>query len=94
MMQSERNRNPEMALLVGSIAKEALKLMTRYFAQRAEAGEVRKEADFEVTTRVFFSALIEFFFAQHRLSPPLKRLPPKRFIKELVRLLVDGLKAR
>lgn len=94
MMLSERHRNPEVMRLVGSIAKEGLKLMTRYFAQRAEAGEVRKDADFEVAMRVFFSALIEFFFAQHRLSLSLKKLTPERFINELVRLLVDGLKAR
>lgn len=94
MVKGEMQHNPEVAQLLGIMAKEGLKLMTRYLSERAKAGEVRKDSDFEVFTRVFFGALIEFFVSQYRLSPPLRRINPQRFITEHVRLALYGLKGK
>ncbi|GBC99875.1 HTH-type transcriptional repressor KstR2 [bacterium HR17] len=91
-MRGEMHRDPETAQALGTVAKEGLRLFCGYLRRRQRAGEVRPDADVEVAGRVFFSALMDFFVTQHRLSPPLKKLPPKRFISGLVRLIVHGLK--
>jgi len=91
MLRSEVERNPEVARVVGVVAKTVKGLICRYLAGQKRAGVIRKDVDAEVFARVFFSALMEFFIAQHRLTPILHRLPPKRFVRGLVRLLVYGM---
>jgi len=91
MLRSEVERNPEVARVVGVVAKTVKELICRYLARQKRAGVIRKDVDAEVFARVFFSTLMEFFIAQHRLTPILHRLPPKRFVRGLVRLLVYGM---
>jgi AcrR family transcriptional regulator len=91
MLRSEVERNPEVARVVGVVAKTVKELICRYLARQKREGVVRKDVDAEVFARVFFSTLMEFFIAQHRLTPILHRLPPKRFVRGLVRLLVYGM---
>jgi TolC family type I secretion outer membrane protein len=91
MLRSEVERNPEVARVVGVVAKTVKELICRYLARQKRAGVIRKDVDAEVFARVFFSTLMEFFIAQHRLTPILHRLSPKRFVRGLVRLLIYGI---
>lgn len=91
MLRSEVERNPEVARVVGVVAKTVKELICRYLDRQKRAGVVRKDVDAEVVARVFFSTLMEFFIAQHRLAPILHRLSLKRFVRGVVRLLVYGM---
>ncbi len=91
MLRSEVERNPEVAAVVGTTVRITKRLIYGYLRRQKRQGLIRADVDAEVFARVFFSALTEFFIAQHRLTPVLNKLPPKRFVRGLVRLLLYGM---
>jgi len=73
MLRSEVERNPEVARVVGVVAKTVKELICRYLARQKRAGVIRKDVDAEVFARVFFQHADGVF---HRPTSPYAHLAP------------------
>ncbi|MFA0740736.1 MAG: hypothetical protein DFNUSKGM_000843 [Candidatus Fervidibacter sacchari] len=90
MMHGEMQRNEEVVKIVGEITRIGVKLMSDYLNAQKAAGILRKDLDPTIFARTFWGALFESFFAHYRLAPFLKRIPPKKLVHKVVKLLLYG----
>lgn len=90
MMHGEMQRNKEVVKIVGKVIRTGVKLLSDYLNAQKAAGTLRKDLDPEIFARTFWGALFESFFAHNRLVPFVKRIPPKRLVREVVKLLLHG----
>ncbi len=90
MMHGEIQRNQEVVRIVGEIVRMGVKLLSDYLNAQTAAGILREDLDPRIFARTFWGALFESFFAHHRLETFLKRIPPKRLVSEVVKLLLYG----
>lgn len=90
MMHGEMQRNPEVAKVIGKVIKTGVRLLSEYLDAQKDAGKLRANLDTEIFVRTFWGAIFESFFAHHKLSPFVRRIPPKRLVKGIVRLLLYG----
>lgn len=90
MMHGEMQRNPEVLKVVGEVIRTGIRLLSEYLNEQKVQGKLRKDLDTAVFVRTFWGALFESFLAHHKLIPFVRPIPPKRFTRELVRLLLYG----
>ncbi|MFN3420962.1 MAG: TetR/AcrR family transcriptional regulator [Armatimonadota bacterium] len=90
MMHGEMQRNPEVVKVIGKVIKTGIRLLSEYLDAQKAAGKLKDDLDTEVFVRTFWGAIFESFFAYHKLSPFVRRIPPKRLVQGLVRLLLYG----
>jgi hypothetical protein len=90
MMHGEMQRNPEVVRVIGRVIRTGIRLLSEYLDAQKAAGKLRDDLDNEIFVRTFWGAIFESFFAHHKLSPFVRRIPPKRLVQGLVRLLLYG----
>ncbi len=90
MMMGEMQRNPEVAALVGKMIRTGVRLLSNYLREQIKLGNLREDLDPEIFVRTLWGALFQSFFAHCRLAPYVRRIPPKRLIEDIVRLLLYG----
>jgi len=90
MMHGEMQRNREVREVIGKVIKTGVKMLSQYLEAQKSAGRLRSDLDTEVFVRTFWGAIFESFFAHHKLTPFVRRIPPKRLVREIVRLLLYG----
>ncbi len=90
MMHGEMQRNPEVVKVIGRVIRTGIRLLSEYLNAQKSEGKLRDDLDPEIFVRTFWGAIFESFFAHHKLSPFVRRIPPKRLVQGLVRLLLYG----
>ena len=90
MMHGEMQRNPEVVKIIGKVSRTGIRLLSEYLNAQKIAGKLRNDLDNEIFARTFWGAIFESFFAHYKLSPFIRRIPPKRLVQGIVRLLLYG----
>ncbi len=86
VMWSQLATNDAVAQSLGGFIKEALQRIAGFLEAKVASGELR-EIDTEVASQMMMGSLVTYTLRTRRLSPPLTRIPRRRFIDGVVDIL-------